>query len=77
MELTIRTTEAGLTATCLMYDGTDGWMRIEAHLPRADMTLSELQMRLVKDGQRKLALIERALNGEPITPRPEPNQRVD
>jgi len=73
MEITIRTTEAGLTVTAEMYGGTDGWMKLEAHMPQTDMTLSELQMRLVQDGLKKLRLIERALNGEPLTPRPGPN----
>lgn len=73
MEITIRTTEAGLTVTAEMYGGSDGWMKLEAHLPQTDMTLSELQMRLVQDGLNKLRLIERALNGEPLTPRQGPH----
>jgi hypothetical protein len=73
MEITIRTSEARLTVTAEMYGGTDGWMKLEAHLPQTDMSLSELQMRLVQDGLRKLRLIEQALNGEPLTPRPGPH----
>jgi hypothetical protein len=73
MEITIRTTPAGLTVTAEMYGGSDGWMKLEAHLPQTDMSLSELQMRLVQDGLRKLRLIESALNGEPLTPRPGPH----
>lgn len=67
MELTIRTSDAGLTVTADLYGGSDGWLRMEAHLPRQEMTLTELQLRLVHDAQKKLRLMEQALKGEPVT----------
>lgn len=66
MELTIRTSDAGLTVTADLYSGSDGWLRMEAHLPRQEMTLTELQLRLVRDAQKKLRLMENALKGEPV-----------
>jgi O-acetylhomoserine/O-acetylserine sulfhydrylase-like pyridoxal-dependent enzyme len=69
MEITLRTEGENIVVTAQMYGGTDGWMRMEAHLPRADMTLTELQLRLVRNARLKLDILEAALTGAEIPSR--------
>ncbi len=68
MEITLRTENQSLVVTAQLYGGTDGWLKVEAHLPRDDMSLTELQLRLVRNAQRKLAIVESVLKGETPTP---------